>query len=152
MHKLLNASVLLVVFITFFNALVYFGMGIYDSVQVYIGIVNNTILYPGVSLVEAMDKFLIGFVFIIFSVGLAELFLTEYSFLKKYQLPWLELKSFHQLKILLVSAILVALFVAWIPYAPLFDTENNHMDWSALIFPVSLLIMVCAARLMKDLH
>ncbi len=152
MHKLLNVSIVIVVFITFINALFFFGLGIKESIEAYIGIFKNELEHPGVYLVEALDKFLIGFVFIIFSVGLSELFLTEMSFLKKYDLPWLALKDFNQLKTLLISAVLVALFVAWIPFAPLFSVNDEHLTWQALIFPASMLIMAGAARLMRDLH
>ena len=143
----------MVVFITFLNAIFFFGYGIYDSVMTYIGIIQKTIKYPAVVLIEVLDKFLIGFVFIIFSVGLAKLFLRDIPFLKKYELPWFQLEDFHQLKILLVSAILVALFVAWIPYAPIFELEAEHsITWTALIFPITMVLMAFAAKLMKDLH
>lgn len=151
MHKLLNLSIFAVVFITFINALFFFGLGVYHSVLAYIGIFTGELAHPGIVLVEAMDRFLIGFVFIIFSVGLAKLFLTKFKFLDKYELPWLELKDFHQLKTLLIAAILIALFVAWIPEAAIFDNEGN-LSWTSLVFPISLLIMSVAARLIKDLH
>ncbi len=151
MHKLLNISIFAVVFITFINALFFFGLGIYHSILAYIGILSGELSHPGVDLVEAMDRFLIGFVFIIFSVGLAKLFLTKYEFLSRYELPWLELKDFHQLKTLLMAAILIALFVAWIPNAPIFDTDGTY-TWTEFVFPVSLVLMAFAARLIKDLH
>lgn len=151
MHKLLNLSIFAVVFITFINALFFFGLGIYHSVLAYIGIFTGELAHPGIVLVEAMDRFLIGFVFIIFSVGLAKLFLTKFTFLDKYELPWLELKDFHQLKTLLMAAILIALFVAWIPNAPFLDIDNSF-TWTELVFPISLLLMAGAARLIKDLH
>lgn len=151
MHKLLNISIFIVVFITFINGLFFFGLGIYHSVITYIGTALGTIEFPGIALIEVLDRFLIGFVFIIFSVGLSKLFLSDIPFLQKYELPWLKLKDFHQLKVLLISAIMVALFVAWIPFAPLF-IGDEELDWSALIFPASMVMMAFAARLMRDLH
>jgi len=153
MHRILNVSIIIVVFITFINALVFFGLGIYESIVVYIGMIDGSRAHPGVYLVEALDRFLVGFVFIIFSIGLSQLFLTDMPFLKKYELPWLELKDFSQLKTLLISAILVALFVAWIPYAPLFSmADGNDLGWTDLIFPASMVLMAVAARLIKELH
>ena len=117
MQRLLHISILLVVFFTFINAMVFFGLGIYHSVLAYIDIVHgHWEKHPGIILVESLDRFLFGFVFIIFSVGLSRLFLSESTFLKNYELPWLKITEFHQLKSLLVSAILVALFVAWAQY------------------------------------
>ncbi len=152
MQKILNASILVVVFVTFINGLFFFYFGIKVSVQTYLGVIQNNVEHPGVHIVEALDLILIGFVFIIFSVGLSKLFLTDYSFLKGYELPWLQLKDFNQLKTLLISAILVALFVAWIPEAPIFQTGVEVFDWTEFIFPLSLLIMAAAARLIKELH
>lgn len=153
MHRILNVSIIIVVFITFINALVFFGLGIYHSVEVYIGLINGSGGSPGVYLVESLDRFLVGFVFIIFSVGLSQLFLADTPFLKKYELPWLELNDFSQLKTLLISAILVALFVAWIPYAPLTSMVNGgELGWTDLIFPASMVLMAVAARLIKELH
>src|SRR5688572_32767811 len=108
MHRILNISILLVVFFTFINAIVFFGLGIYHSVLAYIDILHgHWDKHPGIILVESLDRFLFGFVFIIFSVGLSRLFLADTIFLKNYELPWLKITEFHQLKILLVSAMLV---------------------------------------------
>lgn len=152
MHKVLNLAIFLVVFITFLNAMVFFGLGVYQSFVAYISIVTEGFSHhPGVIIVEALDRFLIGFVFIIFSIGLARLFLSDIPFLDKYELPWLKITDFNQLKTLLVSAILVALFVAWTPFAVSF-TQSQTLDWHQLIFPACLLIMAVSAKVIKDLH
>lgn len=150
MQKLLNISILLVVFITFTNALVFFGLGIYHSVLAYIDIVHgHWEKHPGVVHVESLDRFLFGFVFIIFSVGLSRLFLADTIFLRNYELPWLKITEFHQLKSLLVSAILVALFVAWAPTAVTIS-QQQVFDWTTLIFPACILILAVSAKFIKD--
>jgi len=150
MHRLLNISILIVVFITFLNAMVFFALGIYHSVEAYLDILhgdwNN---HPGIILVESLDRFLFGFVFIIFSIGLSRLFLSDIRFLDTYELPWLKINEFHQLKSLLVSAILVALFVAWAPFAVRF-TQQDSMDWTILLFPACILILSVSAKFIKD--
>lgn len=152
MQRILNLAIFLVVLTTFINALFFFVSGFYYSIEVYYRLVMGTAdERPGVMLVESLDRFLIGFVFIIFSIGFAKLFLSETSFLKNYELPWLQLKDFYQLKAILVSAVLVTLFVAWVPYA----VKNSHavgLDWTSLIFPACLLIMAVAAKFIIDLH
>ena len=101
MQRILNFSILIVVFITFINALFFFGMGIYYSGTAYVDIIMGRLdKQPGVVFVEALDRFLVGFIFIIFSVGLSRLFLTETVFLKNYDLPWLKITEFSQLKAL----------------------------------------------------
>jgi len=153
MHRLLNLVIFIVVFITFINALVYFGLGVYYSFIAYSDIImRNTEQPPGITLIEALDRFLIGFVFIIFSVGLSRLFLSEANFLKSYDLPWLKITEFTQLKSLLISALLVALFVAWTPTAITLAQQQTPLDWTMLIFPVGLLLVSIAAKFVKDAH
>lgn len=150
MHRLLNISILIVVFITFINAMVFFGLGIYHSVLAYIDIVTGRMdHFPGVVLIESLDRFLFGFVFIIFSIGLSRLFLADIPFLNRYELPWLKITEFHQLKTLLVSAILVALLVAWAPFAVVFSQQQD-LDWTALVFPACILILSISAKFIKD--
>lgn len=150
MHKLLNISIFIVVFITFINAMVFFALGIYHSVHAYIDVATGHFdRFPGIVLIESLDRFLFGFVFIIFSVGLSRLFLADQPFLKNYELPWLKINEFHQLKSLLVSAILVALFVAWTPFAVAF-TQNDTLTWTSLLFPGCILILSISAKFIKD--
>jgi len=153
MQRILYFAIFLVVFITFINALVFFGLGIYYSIEAYINILSGHWQEkPGIKIIESLDRFLIGFIFIIFSIGFSKLFLSEAPFLKQYDLPWLQLTNFHQLKILLVTAILVALFVAWAPYILQLTESGVPLDWTSLLFPASLLIMAVAARCIKELH
>ena len=150
MHRLLTVSILIVVFITFLNAMVFFGLGVYHSILAYIDVVSGRMEnHPGIVLVESLDRFLFGFVFIIFSIGLSRLFLADKPFLKNYELPWLKITEFHQLKSLLVSAILVALFVAWAPFAVVFSQEEA-LSWTHLLFPACILILSVSAKFIKD--
>ena len=152
MHRVLNLAILLVVFITFINALVFFGLGVYYSIMAYVEIIKGgTESHPGLVMIESLDRFLIGFVFIIFSVGLSRLFLSDASFLKSYDLPWLKITEFAQLKSLLISALLVALFVAWTP-AAINVAQQEHSDWTVMIFPGCLVLVALAAKFIKDAY
>jgi uncharacterized membrane protein YqhA len=153
MHKLLNIAILIVVFITFINALVYFGLGAYYSFHAYYDIIMGRMENrPGFVLIESLDRFLVGFVFIIFSVGLSRLFLSDAKFLQGYELPWLKIDEFTSLKTILISALLVALFVAWTPTAIIVAQQQTQLDWTVLIFPASLLLVSIAAKFLKDSH
>ncbi len=152
MRRLLIYTILSVVFITFINALVFFGLGIYHSYEAYRVIVMGQLdNHPGIILIEALDRFLIGFVFIIFSIGLSKLFLADTPFLKNYELPWLKINDFYQMKTLLISAILVALFVAWAPTA-ITDSQQDRNDWTILLFPGCLVLLAIAGKFIKELH
>ncbi len=142
----------MVVFITFINALVFFGLGAYFSFKAYADIVmGRAENHPGLVMIESLDRFLIGFVFIIFSVGLSRLFLSDSKFLETYELPWLKITEFAQLKSLLLSALLVALFVAWTPEA-INIAQQTDLNWTVLLFPASLLMVAVAAKFIKDAH
>lgn len=152
MHRILNIAILVVVFITFINALVFFGLGIYYSLTAYLDIIQGEVnSHPGIVMIESLDRFLIGFVFVIFSVGLSRLFLSDAKFLDTYELPWLKITEFTQLKSLLISALLVALFVAWAPTA-IEVAQKEELTWSVLLFPASLLMVAVAAKFIKDAH
>jgi len=152
MHRILNYAILAVVFITFINALVFFGLGIYYSFKGYGDVLfDNLEGHPGIILVESLDRFLIGFVYIIFSIGLSKLFLADVKFLDLYELPWLKITEFSQLKTLLISALLVALVVAWVPYAIIAASREDN-DWTILLFPACLLILAVTGKFIKDLH
>ena len=152
MQKVLNISILIVVFITFINALVYFGLGIHLSVDAYYDLaIGRMDHFPGIQLLEALDRFLIGFVFVIFSVGLSRLFLSGNPMFKNYELPWLKMEEFHQLKILLIAAILVAMFMAWAPTA-ITHLQEVEKNWTVLLFPACLLILAITGKFIKDLH
>ncbi len=153
MQRLLHISILVVVFITFLNALFFFGMGVYLSSLAYIDILQGRMEnHPGVILVESLDRFLFGFIFIIFSIGFSRFFLPGSSFLSNYNLPWLKLTDFSHLKSLLISAVLVALFVAWSPAAISLIQHKEPMDWTMLIFPICLLLLSLAGKFIKELH
>jgi len=152
MHRILNIVILVVVFITFINALVFFGLGVYYSLTAYIDIVRGEVdSHPGIVMIESLDRFLIGFVFVIFSVGLSRLFLSDAKFLETYELPWLKITEFTQLKSLLISALLVALFVAWTPTA-INIAQQTELTWNVLLFPAALLMVAIAAKFVKDSH
>jgi len=153
MQRILYFAIFLVVFFTFINAIVFFGIGIYQSIMAYIDIAyGRWDNHPGVILVESLDRFVFGFVFIIFSIGLTRLFLPDASFLKNYELPWLKITDFFQLKTLLISAILVALLVAWAPVAIGITQHKEPVEWTTLIFPASLVMLAIAGKFIKELH
>jgi hypothetical protein len=79
------------------------------------------------------------------------LFLAENTFLKNYDLPWLKITEFSQIKTLLLSSILVALFVAWAPSA-IVEAQQTDINWTVILFPSCLLIMAVAAKFIKDIH
>jgi uncharacterized membrane protein YqhA len=150
MEKILRVVILVVVVITFINALVFFGLGVFHSLETYWNLIwGTTVERPGLAIVESMDRFFIGFIFIIFSIGLSKLFLPQSIIFKKLDLPWLAISDFHQLKLLLWSAILTAVLVEWLVVTA---AKAAYFDWPDLILPIGILILAVAAKFVKDLE
>jgi uncharacterized membrane protein YqhA len=151
MEKILRVVILVVVVITFINALVFFGLGVFHSVQTYWNLIRGTAgeHRPGLAMVESMDRFFIGFIFIIFSVGLSKLFLPQSLLFRKLDLPWLAVADFHQLKLLLWSAILTAVLVEWLVATA---AKAAYFDWPDLVLPIGIFILAVAAKFVKDIQ
>lgn len=151
MEKILRVVILIVVVITFINALVFFGLGVFHSVETYWNLIWRTTgeHRPGLAMVESMDRFFIGFIFIIFSIGLSKLFLPESLLFKKVDLPWLAVSDFHQLKLLMWSAILTAVLVEWLVITA---AKAAYFDWPDLVLPVGIFILAVAAKFVKDIE
>lgn len=138
----LRFLVVIIVLFTFLNSLILIFLAVKRSVHAY-GIVFfnfESERPPGVEILESIDLFLIGLVFLIFSLGLTKIFLgrigeeDDESNLPK----WLRIKNFFELKILLWQTILVSLVVLFVDQ--LFEHEGT-MEWSLLILPVAILVL-----------
>jgi len=138
----LRFLVVIIVLFTFLNSLILIFLAVKRSVHAY-GIVFFNLESdkpPGVEILESIDLFLIGLVFLIFSLGLTKLFLgrigdeDDESNLPK----WLRIKNFFELKILLWQTILVSLVVLFVDQ--LFEHEGT-MEWNLLIVPVAILVL-----------
>jgi hypothetical protein len=66
---------------------------------------------PGVYLAEALDRFLISLVFIVFSIGVVRFFLQGANLHSGYDLLRLRVESFSSLKFILWEMLLKTLFV-----------------------------------------
>jgi uncharacterized membrane protein YqhA len=151
MEKILRVAIVVVVVITFINALVFFGLGVFYSIQTYWNLLWGTAgeHRPGLAIVESMDRFFIGFIFIIFSVGLSKLFLPGSTIFQKLDLPWLAVADFHQLKLLLWSTILTAVLVEWLVATA---AKAAYFDWPDLVLPIGIFILAVAGKFVKDIQ
>ena len=95
---------------------------------------------PGVEILESIDLFLIGLVFLIFSLGLVKIFLGRLAGDEdENNTPrWLRIKNFMELKILLWQTILVSLVIFFVD--KIVEAEGE-LKWSILILPCAILIL-----------
>lgn len=76
-----------------------------------------------VSLIESIDLFLLGTVFYIIAIGLYELFIDD-----RIRVPeWLEIHTIDDLKMTLISVIVVLLSVLFLGQAVTWKLENNNL-------------------------
>jgi uncharacterized membrane protein YqhA len=104
---------------------------------------------PSLMLLEAVDSFLISFVFFVFSFGLYKIFFLTGAQFSKDNLPrWLQLESIFELKALLWQSILTSLVVSFLNYAVI-SMSKDRLSWQFLMFPLSILIISVALYFLK---
>lgn len=146
----LRYLVVIIVIFTFINSLILIFLAAKRSVHAY-GIVffnmKNEKPAP-VEILESIDLFLIGLVFLIFSMGLTKLFLGKLTDEEDdSRLPkWLRIRNFLELKMLLWQTILVSLVILFVDQ--LFE-HQDHLGWDLLIIPASILILSISMAVIK---
>ena len=98
---------------------------------------------------ESLDSFMIALFLIIFALGISKLFLPKATFINGFELPWLKIENFSQLKYIMWELMLTTIFVYFV--TKIIGAEN-HLDWTLLIFPGSILMLSIAYKLLKQAH
>jgi uncharacterized membrane protein YqhA len=154
MRTLINIIISIPVISTFIIALAFFGIGVYEA---YTGIVAllqgklHTEFRPGLVLFEALDMFLIGFLFFVFSIGFAQLFVSDNSKIQKFMNSWtpnwLKVENFTQLKLILWDTVLTTLVVLFA--GETFRSLDETYDWKLLFIPIAVLLIAFSKFLIK---
>lgn len=141
------------VFSSFLIAIVFLGIGVYETAIGIIGILTgqmHTEATPGINLFQALDVFLIAFLFLIFSIGFAQLFIPKPSKtvdnIKKITPDWLQVENFTQLKLILWDTVLTTLVVLFIGDA---FKANGQYDWELIIIPIAIILISFSKYLIK---
>lgn len=102
---------------------------------------------PGIELAEAIDIFLLALVFLVFTIGINVLFVRykDQEFINAVP-QWMRVKSFTELKFLLMEAIIATSFVI---FATVFIKQVESFDWKFLTAPVSILLLSLSLRILK---
>ena len=150
MQKIVRIALISIVSLILLNSLVFIGIAVYKSIHAYILIAQGRIEErPGVYIAESLDGFLIALFFLVFAIGIAKLFLSNTSFIKGYDLPWLKVESFSDLKLILWEMLLTTLFVF---FATSLILNEAQLDWTMLIIPLSILMLTLAYKFLKQGH
>lgn len=130
---------------TFLISLIFFALGVFEAIEGLMGILQglvNSDARPGLLLFQSLDLFLIGFLFLIFSLGFMQLFLPRPSkFIKLVDSiapPWLKVESFSELKLILWDTVLTTLVVLFI--GDMFRAAGKY-DWTLTILPIGIFLI-----------
>jgi uncharacterized membrane protein YqhA len=102
----------------------------------------NSLVLP---LLESLDWFLVALVFLVFSLGIAKIFIG-YDGSHDALPSWLRIHDFKELKILLWESILVTL-VVWCMSAV--ARSRDALTWEALVLPAIVLVLAVGLYLMR---
>ena len=153
MKTFFKLIILIPVICSFFIAIIFLGMGVYRTSQGVKGILMGKIFTddsPGVMFLEALDGFLLGFLFIIFSIGFSQLFVPKPSkimnLVNSITPEWLKVDSFTQLKFILWDTLLTTLFVKFL--VDVFKSSGENI-WQLMTVPVGILLLAISKYLIS---
>ena len=99
--------------------------------------------------INAIDCFLFALILLIFSYGIYTLFINS-SFMEADTYPsWIKIDSIAQLKLYLTQVVITILFVQFLEIS---IVNGEHLDWKAIVLPVSILCLAGAVYLMQAGH
>ena len=147
MYRIYKIVITIVILTMFINFMTTVGVGVYKTIH------GLTILYtegmtgrPGLELVESLDIFMIGLVFLIISLGFMKLFLPEFSWFKKFDLPWLKINDFFDLKQVVWYALLLTLLIT---FGTRLVKSDGQWEWNLLVVPAAVLLFALSAKFMR---
>ncbi len=150
MQKVVRFCIFFIVSVVFANSLFFIGIGVTKTVHAYTLIAQGRLEErPGIFIAESLDSFLMALFFLIFSTGIAKLFLPDSIFIKKNDLPWLKVNNFGELKFIMWEVMLTTLFVFFATQAMV---KAEHPTWTMLVLPASILLLAGAYKVLKHGH
>ena len=134
---------------TLINSVVFLLVGARYSIEGYALLYRHVFVEetanPRMPILESLDWFLVALVFLIFSLGIAKIFIGYDG--SPDALPgWLRIHDFKELKILLWETILVTL-VVWSIIAV--ARKVDALTWESLVLPVVVLVLAVGLFLMR---
>ncbi|GAG97139.1 unnamed protein product, partial [marine sediment metagenome] len=153
MKTLFKIIIGLPVLCSFFISIVFIVVGVYETGLGIKGILTGQIhtdATPGITLFQALDVFLIAFLFLIFSIGFSQLFIPKPSkivdLVNEITPEWLKVENFTQLKLILWDTVLTTLVVIFIGDA---FKAGGVYNWELTIIPIAILLISFSKFLIK---
>ncbi len=145
--KILKAIILMITIAIALSSLAFVGdglVGVYKALHALVTGDQETL--PLLDLLESVDVFLVGLVFIILAIGLSELFFGQTFAGSSKHLEWLHFRNFLDLKLVLWETILTTMFIIF--FLELYEHRQNP-DWTLLIFPATILLISLSLYILK---
>lgn len=153
MKTLFKFIIVVPILCTFIISITFIGLGVYEAAQGFYGVIDGqlgTEARPGLKLFQALDIFLFAFLFLIFSIGFAQLFIPKPSriinLIDVITPKWLKVEDFTQLKLILWDTVLTTLVILVV--GDIFRTNGNY-GWQLTIVPATVLIISFSKYLIK---
>ena len=147
MFKIYKFSIFLIIYTTLISSVIFIGFGVYRFVHALIMLVQIGIdSKPGLEIIESLDAFLIALVFLMVGLGFIKLFYPKLTVFKEFDLPWLKVNDFYDLKHLLWNTILLTLLVT---FGIQIIKAKGVLDVNLLIIPAAVLMFALSAKFMK---
>ncbi|MFT7639958.1 MAG: putative membrane protein YqhA [Pirellulaceae bacterium] len=132
------------VFFMLVNSFFFIMSGVALSIHGYIefakiGFLPNEEIRPGLFLLESLDAFMVSLVFMIFGIGMANIFLFDKVQTEDHP-AWLNISNLGELKTLMWKTILFTMVV----FAVTKLAKVQQYSWESLIFPLVILILSAA--------
>jgi uncharacterized membrane protein YqhA len=150
MQKVIRSAIFVIVSLVLLDSLFFIVLGVYKSVHAYILFAQGRMEEkPGIMIAESLDSFMIALFFLIFTIGISRLFLPKLNFLNGYDLPWLKIDNFSQLKYIMWEVLLTTILVY---FTTKIIIAGGDLEWTMLIIPASILMLALAYKLLKQGH
>ena len=137
----------------FLVGIIFFIIGVYDTflgIRALLSGQLHTDANPDLMLFESIDYFLVGFLFLILSIGFLQLFFPRPSKIvtavQTITPEWLKVENFTQLKLILWDTVLTTLVIMF--FAEAYKNQGEY-EWKLMLLPITILIITFSKYLMK---
>ena len=136
--NLLNILISIIALLIFASGIILALLGVYDLGKVFYYLVSGnsyTTALMAVSLLHAVDAFLVAIVFFVMSLGILVLFHNPEKPLPVNLPQWLRVENFMQLKVILWEAILTTLVVSSLARLAEMKIRGEEININSLVIP-----------------
>ena len=154
LFSLLNIVILIIVVFVFAAGIFITGLGIYDFTHAFHFFnrshEHGSVQMATLSLLKAVDLFLLAIVLFVFSFGLRVLFNNKTEQALPPNLPsWLKVKNFVELKVILWEAVLTTLVISYLAYLAELRIEGKAITFQDLTVPGAILLISVSLFFLK---